>query len=321
MPSPVTSDPVSEAASRWVIRHGRGPLSADEEAAFQSWQAADPAHRRAFEDLHRLWAQLGQVDAGKLRRRLCSNRPRAAAAMVALAVSVALLADPVREALPLLQADHRTGKGEIRRITLTDGSIATLDADSAIQVHMDEGGEAGTQATRERRIELLAGRVHVQVARQTPSRPFIVATRDGSAEALGTRFDVARDADGSTLTVFESRVRAECRQCPAGTPPATLGPGERARIDADGIHAQAAALPQEEGWTEGTLVFQDMPLAEAVAVLARHTRLIILIPSAEARRQRVSGTVSAKDPDTALALLAAAADRRVTGVPGLRIVR
>lgn len=307
-------DPVLEEAGRWVIRHGRGPLSADEEAAFQTWQAADPGHSNAFERLQRIWAQMGQVDSGKLRRRLCRGRPRAAAAAILLAGGMVLLAaHPAREILvPLLQADHATGKGEIRRITLADGSIATLDADSAIRVRMDAAG---------RHVDLLAGRAHFEVARQERPRAFTIETRDGAAEALGTRFDVSREAGGTTLSVFESRVRATCSQCPADTPPATLGAGERVRIDASGLHPEPPALPQEEGWTEGTLVFQDTPLADALAVLGRHTRQIILVPSADARRQRVSGTVSSKDPETALTLLAAAADRRVVRLPGIRVVR
>lgn len=313
MSSPANPDPLLEEAGRWVIRHGRGPLSADEEAAFQAWQSADPRHRSAFERLQRIWAQMGQVDSGTLRRRLCRGRPRAAAAAILLASGLVVLFTPAREALlPLRQADYATDKGEIRRITLADGSIATLDADSAIRVHMDAAG---------RHIELLAGRAHFQVARQTPPRPFTVKTPDGDAEALGTRFDVSREAGSTTLSVFESRVRATCSECPADTPPATLGAGERVRLDVTGIHVEPRALPQEEGWTEGTLVFQDTPLADALAVLGRHTHLIILVPSADARRQRVSGTVSSKDPDTALALLAAAAERRVMRLPGIRVVR
>lgn len=210
MSSPANPDPLLEEAGRWVIRHGRGPLSADEEAAFQAWQSADPRHRSAFERLQRIWAQMGHVDSGTLRRRLCRGRPRAAAAAILLASGLVVLFTPAREALlPLRQADYATDKGEIRRITLADGSIATLDADSAIRVHMDAAG---------RHIELLAGRAHFQVARQTPPRPFTVKTQDGNAEALGTRFDVSREAGSTTLSVFESRVRATCSECPADTP-------------------------------------------------------------------------------------------------------
>ncbi|MFO6380697.1 FecR family protein, partial [Pseudomonas aeruginosa] len=87
-------------------------------------------------------------------------------------------------------ADHATGKGEVRILRLVDGSEVELDAQSAIDVAYD---------SRERRVRLLEGsaifRAAPRAGRET--RPFVVESAGGSTRALGTRFLVSRNDDGS----------------------------------------------------------------------------------------------------------------------------
>ncbi|PAZ20577.1 iron dicitrate transport regulator FecR, partial [Pseudomonas aeruginosa] len=84
-------------------------------------------------------------------------------------------------------ADHATGKGEVRILRLVDGSEVELDAQSAIDVAYD---------SRERRVRLLEGSA---IFRAAPTRGpgDVVESAGGSTRALGTRFLVSRNDDGS----------------------------------------------------------------------------------------------------------------------------
>ncbi|MGK9563911.1 FecR domain-containing protein, partial [Salmonella enterica subsp. enterica] len=86
--------------------------------------------------------------------------------------------------------------GEQRQLRLADGTLLNLNTHSAVDVQFDDST---------RRIVLQEGEIMVETGHGDP-RPFIVQTRDGSLLALGTRFMVKREDDGTRLSVLQSRV-------------------------------------------------------------------------------------------------------------------
>ncbi|MGL9736113.1 MAG: FecR domain-containing protein [Symbiopectobacterium sp.] len=55
--------------------------------------------------------------------------------------------------------------GEIRRLRLDDGSVLTLNTDSAVNLHFD---------TRQRTVELVQREAYAQVAKDLAGRPFVI---------------------------------------------------------------------------------------------------------------------------------------------------
>lgn len=55
-----------DAASFWIARRARGPLSDDESALFSRW-VANPAAAEAYGRMDRLWAELGLMKLGRER--------------------------------------------------------------------------------------------------------------------------------------------------------------------------------------------------------------------------------------------------------------
>ena len=47
--------PIEEEAARWVVRHDKGPLTAEERAQFEAWKQASPLHADAFARLSGHW--------------------------------------------------------------------------------------------------------------------------------------------------------------------------------------------------------------------------------------------------------------------------
>ncbi|NMG68126.1 DUF4880 domain-containing protein [Azoarcus indigens] len=300
-------DPVAVEASRWLVRRGRGALSAAEENAFDSWYAAHPDHAATYRKLERLWQQLGQVD----RNRLAPRRRKSA--VLALLLAGSLLAGGLGPAAVLhLRADHIAATGEILTLTLADGSTAILDSDSAI-TYREDGGR--------REVRLLRGRALFQVRSSAGGLPpFVVLTNTASATALGTRFEVERTEDATRVAVYESRVEVRCLPC---DPPASrvLRTGESATVADAGALAAAQASAAGESWTHGMLGFDDVSVAEAAERLGRYTHKPVLVLGDVARQRRLSAVVDARDPDAAAAALAAGSGLRASLLPGLILLR
>ncbi|MGS1108420.1 FecR family protein [Achromobacter anxifer] len=296
-----------EAASHWVVRHSGQGMDAQAQAEFEAWYRADASHAAAYERLARLWRRMGEIERGKL---LAPRRARKRGAAAALALLAAWPAwHLLRTAHP--GADYTTG-AEVRHVALPDGSSATLDADSAIAIDFAPG---------KREVRLLAGRALFAAAPRAPGGPdFTVVTPDASAAALGTRYVVARETDGTRVAVYEHRVAVRCLSCQDDAA-LVLDAGQGAAVSATGIARLAAAREPAPDWSLGLLAFNDVALPEAAARLSRYGGKHILVLGDTARRLRVSGTASIGDPKRALELLLAQAKVDITELPGLLILR
>lgn len=98
--------------------------------------------------------------------------------------------------------------------------------------------EAVGDATHGKRLRLREGECEATVARQPPGAPLVITTPQGQATVVGTRFTVAVDASATHLQVDEGVVRLEGAQ---GRDALAVAAGERASVDAAGIHRPVAS--------------------------------------------------------------------------------
>lgn len=294
---------IREAAAEWAVLLADDALDDGQQQALQQWLQADARHAEALAFARCTWAALGSLPADKpLRRRALpvapelARHPRrhtrlrrwGAAACLALLIGGLGLNQSERLLLPLL-ADHRTASGEVRSLTLADGSEVTLDSASAIRVDYSAG---------QRRIELLAGAAIFQVAPQA-DRPFVVEASGGSTQALGTRFVVQREAGaGALVGVLEHAV-----QVTAADQQRRLQEGDSLRYDAAGLHDAVLDLQRVTSWQRGLLVFDRQPLGQVIEQLNRYRPGYILIGSDAIAQREVSGVFRLDGLDDALATL------------------
>ncbi len=135
------------------------------------------------------------------------------ATFFAIAAAIAAVAfSPVMRWLNLygLQPVHvvSTAAGELKQITLPDGSKVTLGAKSEIAVHYGKC---------QRTILLNNGEALFDVAHD-PKCPFIVIAGDGAITAVGTEFSVRRTLDRVTVQVAEGAVNVQPRDALAAVP-------------------------------------------------------------------------------------------------------
>ena len=252
---------VVEQASEWLMLQWGGEFDGAQRQAFAHWQAADPEHRRAWQRLQQLQQTLGGVPADSARavlRDAPDPQRRAALKLLGLLLVAGGSGYWVQGSQPWQAAfaEHRTATGEIRHLTLSDGTHLDLNSDSAIDLRF---------SATERRIRLIRGEI-LLTSGHDPSRPLIVETAAGDIQALGTRFAVRELDDGSRVDLYEGRVQVR----PVQGVPVLMNAGDSLWFSATQTSAVTALDANASSWTQNRLIAERQPLGRFVAELSRY---------------------------------------------------
>ena len=291
-------DSLDLAAASWQVRRQDG-VSAQEEAQFQAWLAADAAHRQAYARMDRVWDGLGALHPAALaqlaesvprRQRRPFSLPRLAAPLATAALAFAVLGAgwlgwDHYQRQPVFAESFASARGQQLDVHLPDGSVLKLDTATRVDV---------TLYRNRREVRLPEGQAMFSV-RHDQGKPFAVLTDTLRVTVVGTRFAVrnthaAPGAQGEAVTVEEGRVRVAPLH--AGAPALELTAGESVQASAAGAlgtvdtrHAHAALL-----WREGRLSFEGTPLAQAVAQFERYGDTGLVIRDPDVAAMRVNGS-------------------------------
>jgi transmembrane sensor len=286
---------VLDAAIAWQLTlDSSSPLEREE---FVKWHAAHEEHARA-------WRQLGMLDQrfsvakGPARSALLQSRESirrrvrklgSGLASVVAVVGLALFAGERYLPLDYWLADQRTATGEQRTVRLADGTLLNLNTHSAVDVRFD---------AKQRLIVLQEGEILIETA-HGDTRPFIVETREGSMRALGTRFLVKREEQGTRLSVLQSAVAAHTQSNPEEQ---ILREGQQVLLRSDGLGSVVALTPGADAWTRGMLVVDNARLSDLVHELGRYRHGHLGV-APEVADLRITGSFPLHDTDKALSAL------------------
>lgn len=285
--SPAAS--IRDEALAWFVRMNSGDASADDQARFHAWIAADPAHRRHYEKLGELWTELDSLPDPRRPDRSVSHRRISRRQMLlgsTAVVGFAAVAAPLSGLTTALAADFRTGTGERRTVTAADGTRIELDAGTAI---------AEEYTPMLRRLRLMEGRAAFSVAADA-DRPFEVVCREGICRAARGTFVVHKRADDVAVAVESGAVSVA-----AGSTTAEVAAGQRVAYTAQRLGAvEAMSGDAETAWRRGKLVFVDRPLNDVVADLNRYREGRIVIADRSLATLRLDGIFDTAKPEAAL---------------------
>lgn len=260
-------------------------------AHLDAWLDQDPAHRQAWLDAQDVWASFDGADQHRPldlpRRRAKALKPArmipwAAAACVVAALGLTAVVAPWRrdvEAPPSAQRATYEAVDRQRLLNLPDGTRTVLAPGSALEL---------VYVGDERRARLERGRAYFDVAHDA-SRPFVVEAGGRLVTALGTRFDVASDAQGLRVILLEGSVRVVASDGDRSSA-VVLRPGEelvfaRGRSQLVRRADEAAA----EHWREMRVAFDDKPLSDVVAEMNRYSVLQLVIEDPRVASLRITG--------------------------------
>jgi len=309
-----------DVAAQWMVEAEYGRLSKADEERLDAWLDADPAHARAWDDVHAA-TELARLNAAderiKAHRRaaLALKPHRSGWSRLLLAASIAVIvlggglialrdagvgkeADVASNA-PLKDPDtavYRTAVGERSTVALPDGSFVTLDTNSVLKVAYNG---------KERGVQLLQGQALFDVAKHK-GLDFRVYAGDRTITAVGTKFNVRLTGEGGAAAVkvalLEGVVTVRVKP-PFGAPVSdkgevTMAAGELLEVErAEPVRIVTADLERESSWRLGVVTFVDEPLSQAVAEMNRYTPRPIVIDDRELAARRISGTYRTGDPE------------------------
>ena len=288
---------IRDEAAGWYARLNKTTISHETLRAFREWRS-DERHAEAYAEIDAFWRRIGKLRqdeeiqraAGEAIGRADAKKghmPRPGGKTLSAAALVVLLSIGTTMAWPhLFGRTFETAPAEQRLIRLADGSRLRLDADSRARVRL---------SAERRDVELLAGRAFFEVA-PDPDRPFVVRADGTAVRAIGTRFEVGRQAGAVEVTLVEGKVRVEADGAARAL---TLAPGDQVRIAAPSAPPRLARVDAQAqtSWTTGRLVFRDQPLAEAVAEVNRYGEARIVLADPDLAGRRVSGVFDTGDTE------------------------
>jgi transmembrane sensor len=355
---------ILEEAAAWFVELVGDDIALDQRKAFDQWMRRSPEHIKAFLELVPIWeaaaarngptTQIDELIALARQQHVnvvsitagggrsahtelmpetghaatgIRGAPRSWSKLGAMALAACLAVICLAATLYLGRNTYATDIGEQRSVTLSDGSLLQLNADSKVEVRLTD---------KQRSVELIRGQALFSVAHDV-SRPFIVHSGRAQIRAVGTQFDVYRKHTGTTVTVVEGRVTVSAlpedgtrsrdqaaEASRAGTIQELnllLDAGEQTTVKESAARRGGTAAVSAESssentgeirlvdlaaataWTEHRLMFQKATLADVADEFNRYNTRKLVIVDPKTRQFLISGTFSSTDPASLLRFL------------------
>jgi transmembrane sensor len=289
---------INACAVAWFERRRFWDWSEVEQTEFDAWLSQSLAHRAAYVRIEALWNGADRIAALRathepararqdkkkfvpgLRRVLFGGSMLVLAAAVGIGTWL-YLSTPRKQMFATPIGSHET-------ITLNDGSQIELNTDTVLQASIGAG---------RREIWLDKGEAYFQIVHD-PTRPFVVVAGNDRLTDLGTKFVVRREPDRLRVAVVEGRVRLDASSGASRQRSISLAQGDVVVATADAAplaKESATEMTDELEWRNGTLVFDNIRLADAAAELNRYNAVQIVVADTAAARTIIGGKFPAND--------------------------
>lgn len=307
--TPELTEAVLEQAIEWAIKVNFNQPDAKTRSAFDRWLAASAEHEAAWQRISGVQESfkklpgalaMGVLDSAEKSRSAGRNRRRSTLKFLLLTVTVGSVSWMVREhtSWQRLVSDESTAVGVLRTIHLADGTLITLNTDTAISI--DLSGDRRQVTVHRGEISVTTGADAEFFTRTGNKRSFWVNTPFGTLQALGTRFIVRLETDRARISVQEGAVE----MTPArGGSPVIVKPGLSWWLSDTGSEQAKATGIGIADWEDGLIVADDVRMDDFIAELARYRPGIITCEK-EVAALRVSGFYHVADTDRTLRFLA-----------------
>jgi transmembrane sensor len=295
-------NPIDRDAAKWAVRLENRALAPEEQNELDRWLASDSRHSGALLRARATWSLVDGLAAlrgkptgtdaddarvatharGVYRLLPIPNRRwLVAATLVALTFASSAGWWAVRHA-----NTYVSDIGEVRRVSLSDGSNMVLNTATVAAVHFDK---------TLREVELSTGEGLFQVAKD-PKRPFVVHAGSVSVRAVGTVFSVRSQDQRVDVTVTEGLV--ELLDTSGATIERVAANEHATVIDKHQVEVQSLVHDEAErhlAWRDGMVDFSGEPLSAAVAEINRHNHRHIIIDDPTLASRPVVGLFRAND--------------------------
>jgi len=326
--------PSPRRAAEWLVALLDAPDDPELREAFDHWIAEDLAHQGEWAEAVTTYRLIGRtapryteywqqpdgtgpatatapLPTVSLGRPIPVSTPHGTASTapsrrrpVVVAMAVAIAACLVISMVPTLwvteTADFATGSAQTSSVTLEDGSVVRLSAETAITVDFQSD---------DRRVRLLRGQAFFDVA-PSPARPFTVVSGSVETRVVGTAFDVRLGSSATAVAVRSGTVEVSRPGVRSGDGQSfreRLVAGDWVRMPMEGPVERGHADPSEVGaWLDGLIIAHNRPIGEVLHEIDRYYDGSIWILGAALADRPITGVFKTTDPVSAAAAVARA---------------
>ncbi|SFW81683.1 FecR family protein [Chitinophaga sancti] len=295
-----------KAAIISLLKKYRAGAATPEEAArirewFDSFEAlqddpalTDAANDAALEALERMFHP-------KVKVRVLPRILKIAAVLILVCTAFLFIYKQLHQSpVPITYASLQAGKGARKKITLPDGSIVTINANSELRIPSNFG-------VNDRVLEL-TGEAVFDVAKNN-AKPFIVRSGNLQTVVLGTSFNVkAYPGDNDVqIAVLTGKVRIEKK---AATQTTVLSAGLTKdqvltyNATKDSLNIGTGKSAEIAAWQNNVFYFEKAGIAEIAAVLERQYNIHITLTGPAKSNCRYTLQLKNETIENAMRLLA-----------------
>ncbi len=179
---------------------------------------------------------------------------------------------------------HETSIAKTSNITMPDQSIVNLNATSTLSY--DENN-----FSKDRKLNL-DGEAFFKVEK---GQRFVVETKNGSVEVLGTSFNVFSRSGLFEVECLTGKVKVTNK---SGSESVLLSPNESCQLNGNKLLKKSTGLKDSE-WTKGIYHFEETPLLEVIEELERQFKIAVSMTS-EVENKKYTGAFEKKNLKDAL---------------------
>jgi len=321
-----------------ITKYFFGESTPDEIRELEKWVKADPANAAMFSEYQRTWKTIenARIDSsinldhewntlvsklkskeaairptihklkgteseiGNLKSRLIYFSLRIAAVFLLLAIPTFLL---YRYLAPPAEMQFAAGN-EVTELVLPDGTMVTLNAGAILSYPSRFEGSF--------RNVTLQGEAWFEVS-PDKLKPFVIASENVRIRVVGTSFFVnTKTWDGTKEIILETgKVNVYYENRPEKM--AILSPGEKAELITNGFDIIKTTNEDVNflSWKTKHIVFNNTPLNEAVALLAKVYHTKIRLSDDRLSDCRITTTFDKQSPESILNVLKATLDLQI----------
>jgi transmembrane sensor len=167
---------------------------------------------------------------------------------------------------------YKTERGQKRKVSLPDGSIITLNADSRITYQSDFG-------SRERNVDLI-GEAFFEVA-PNPAKPFNIKTGALTTTVVGTSFNInSYEGNGQIrVAVVTGKVKVAAQSQTVGEKEVMLLPNEMSVFEkgSGDLREQGYNKEKEIGWVNSVIILENADFEEIKNTLERNYAVTFVV--------------------------------------------
>ncbi|WP_043970722.1 MULTISPECIES: FecR family protein [Acinetobacter] len=311
-----------EEAALWIVQ-----LSSDDESIrknaqlkFNQWKQSSLQHQKIAVDIEQCIRSIQKVSQSTHHKKVVKSALKAGLgsaksykhlragsafviALLAVSGSIFYLTD---NTIAYLSADIQGDSAQWTTQTLQDGSHLILRSKSAVNLDFQ---------ANQRVVELVQGQIYVDVAKD-PQRPFLVKTKHGQIQALGTAFSVSYTPAATELKMLHSRVRVQAASNPYAKQQVIVSAGQAVSMNQNGVQPLSALniYNEQQKWNKHQLMVEDLPLDQVLKELDQNFKGKILFNAEALSHIQVNAVLPLDQTQDALKLLA-------TVFPNLKIYK